>query len=748
MLRRALLAFVSGITAHAGTLTVEQRLADFPTANLPISSPVTVRWNEHQIPFVEAGSDDDLAFALGMVHAHLRIGQMEVLRRISQGRLAEMAGPFAIDLDHALRILDLGAATPLIEQQLPPETRRWLERFVLGINVYRAASDRTRRPREFRWLGLRDEPWTVRDVLTLSRLAGADVNWFDYFAAIRQPPTPEAWRRRLDAGTAQLQGTMATRDNDRLETLRSLLQSSGRHGSNSVALASARSTSGGALLANDPHLGLALPNFWVLAGARSPSFHVVGMMIPGLPIWGLGRNPRLGWGGTNMRAASTDLVDVTDLPDDQISSRAVPIRVRWWRDRTRLVRQTPYGPMISDAKLLKTPPGKRYALNWVGHRPSDEITAFLRAARAHSVDDFRKAWSRYAVSGQTMLAADDTGRIARVLAVSLPAQTRGFIESPIVRHDDPRAQWQTLAGPDELPALVDPVDGLIVSSNDRPPPGPVPIGFSFGHGERYARLRELASSQPKLSLRDLIALQQDTYSREAHRLAQALHERLAALPGEREQTTLTQLASWNGHYDQGSTGAPVFESLLFHLLPRIHGGEKPSNVPSADRSWTGITAYLLTDLEKMDPPRREQVLRDSLRKAARDTRRRPTWGEWHEVRVAHLLGAVPLVGRAWTVDTFPGSGSRDTVLKSDHDLVNRRHRPTYGSQSRFVSDLADPDANYFVLFGGNDGWWHSTTFADQVPLWREGELIQLPLTQTAVERTFPHPLTLRPTPVP
>ena len=88
--------------------TLPARLKAIPTQNLPLERPVVVHWDDHQIPFVEAETDRDLAFTLGMIHAHLRMGQLETLRRIAAGRLSEIAGPFATDIDHTLRILNVG----------------------------------------------------------------------------------------------------------------------------------------------------------------------------------------------------------------------------------------------------------------------------------------------------------------------------------------------------------------------------------------------------------------------------------------------------------------------------------------------------------------------------------------------------------------------------------------------------------------------------------------------------------------
>jgi penicillin G amidase len=61
----------------------------------------------------------------------------------------------------------------------------------------------------------------------------------------------------------------------------------------------------------------------------------------------------------------------------------------------------------------------------------------------------------------------------------------------------------------------------------------------------------------------------------------------------------------------------------------------------------------------------------------------------------------------------------------------------YGAQARHLSDLADPDANHFVLLGGNDGWIGSAQFADQVSLWRERRYVRLPLRAPAIETDFP-----------
>jgi len=109
--------------------SLADRLAALPAEGLPLARPVTIHWNDHQVPFIEAETDRDLALALGVVHAHLRLGQMEILRRIAHGRVAELGGPLATDIDHGLRILDFPRAAAATVAAMPAATRAWVEAY-------------------------------------------------------------------------------------------------------------------------------------------------------------------------------------------------------------------------------------------------------------------------------------------------------------------------------------------------------------------------------------------------------------------------------------------------------------------------------------------------------------------------------------------------------------------------------------------------------------------------------------------
>ena len=363
---------------------LRERLAMLPLDAAPLQAPVTIRWNQHQVPLISADSQTDLAVAAGIVHIHLRGAQIEAMRRLALGRVSEIAGPWAIELDRAMLLMDFGRAVPAIIDSLPDSTRDWAAAFVRGIN-HAVANGPV--PPELALLDVPRHVWTLTDLFTLARLCAADVSWVVWARLLKVqaklPPADWAalWPRLLSAGVPALPGLA-------------------RSGSNAAAVAARHSAHGAAMIASDPHLSMALPNLWLLAGLKAPGFNAVGLMLPGLPFVALGRNAGIAWGGTSLHAASSDLVDVTG---QEVWLRAVTIPVRGAKPVTLQLRETAFGPVVTDGMLLRS--AQPAALRWVGHTASDEMTAMLGINRARDWAGFTGALTGFAVPGQTMVFA-------------------------------------------------------------------------------------------------------------------------------------------------------------------------------------------------------------------------------------------------------------------------------------------------------------------------------------------------------
>ena len=708
----------------------------FPEKGVPLNSEAAIYWNEYQIPYIHAQHDDDLPLLLGMVHAHLRLGQMELLRHVSQGRLAELFGPLLVDVDYSLRIVDFGKSVPAILQQLPSETRRWLERYAEGINFYK--SNTATLPDELEVLGIKNTtPWSSADVLTLGRLAGTDVNWLYWFFNMKlkqEEAWPEIWERLIAYGQTS-HPSFNPPNGSALHVFETMIRS----GSNAAAIGGAKSTSGSALMAGDPHLGLMLPNFWVIVGCKSPSFHMVGLTMPGLPAVLVGRNESIAWGGTNMLALSSIFYDISAPNYDAPATRKEKIVVRWWFDKKVIIRESPLGPVISDAPLLDDALIPRLALKWRGHQTSHEITAFLRVNQAQNWNDFVEAFDSYAVSGQNMLYADKHGNIGQVAAVSYSpaagrANTAFFADPSVEEH-----QWSRSLSNKDLPFVYNPEQRYLVSTNNIPVRSDPPLALFGNSNDRYHDLSETIQSRERISLFDLMEMQRSVYSRTSHQLAKLLAEK-GKIKGSDPQI-VDILQSWDGNYDSDSQGAAAFEIVTYYLASRYYSARYGEVITRYLLRSPAIYAFLLDDLKR---PECQNFLFSAFDAATEDLSDTMTWGDLHVLELRHPLGNIPLIGRKYRFGEYQVAGSTNTVMKRAHSITNKKRPVTYGANARHISDLADPDENYFSLVGGQDGFWGSENYLDLYHLWRDDKYVRLPLTLASVQKQFTHHMLLQP----
>lgn len=711
------------------SIGLDQRLAALPRTGLPLQRTVQVYWDAHQVPFIAADTDHDLAVALGLVHVHLRWTQMELMRRVARGRLSEMLGPFGVRLDRVLRTLDLSRAVPQIAAALPPGTRGWIDAFLAGIN--HAVLHLPRTPPEFRLLGLHRSRWDLADVLSISRLAAADVTWAVWLALLprRQHPMVAALWQRLAGTDVPLDVTGP--DDGRVGRVWRMLGRFGRPGSNSWAVAPARSASGTAWLASDTHLPALLPNLWLVAGYRSPSYHLAGLMVPGIPAALLGRNPWIAWGGTNLHATSSDLFDAAGLPPAAITERRERLRVRFRGEQEIVIRDSPLGPLISDLPQLRGTGS--YALRWMGHRQSDEISALLAVNRARNWQEFRAALDSIGVPGQNITYADSDGHIGKAIAAHLPVRPPQLPSDLVLPPTEARHWDHTVCG-SELPAEFDPLSGYVASANNRPPPAKVLIGHFFSADHRIDRLRRALAAQDRWDFAALSALQQDV----TLLAADPMRRRLAKLlrdHGTRTSAQLGQiLGAWNGDYRADAAGPLALELLLYHLGVALYG-QRMLRLYSSGWNARGM---LFAELDQLPPATISRALRRAVPAAHRGLRRFHTWGRMHRLEPRHVMASVPVLGRAYQFGDWAAAGGSDTLMKTAHALTDRRHRAGLASTARHISNLGDPDANWFVLLGGQDGWIGSTTLLDQTALWRAGEYIQVPLRMETVRERFPY----------
>ncbi len=709
-----------------GTVSASSRPASLPADWPALQGRVEILWDPHMIPYIHAQEDADVPFALGLVHAHLRLSQMEIIRRVARGRLAESGGPVLVGLDEAIRAIDLDRAVPEMAARLPQDTRLWLERYVRAINAYRERVGARGADYGALNLGSGGE-WTVEDVLAVGRLASVDINWGRFLSlfTMREERGYQDYLERLRAFADEGVPSFGPQTPTPLDPL----IRTGRSGSNAFVVSGARSAGAGALMASDPHLGLPQPNLWCVVGVRSPSHRVAGLTIPGLPFVLVGRNEHIGWSGTNMQASSTVLYRLSEDDIRGADVRTEKIATRWWWDAEREIRDSEHGPIVTDAKLLErlSPDGADVAMRWRGHEPSDEASTFLRISTARSWDDFRDAFSTYAVAGQNFLYADRHGRIGQLLALEfVPAAGRAAFAGP-VDPDDERYRWNGAIPSAGLPSVVDPPEGFLVSANNVPIATEPPIVPQGNSNDRVLRIREVLEGNDEVSLDDLRALQRDTTSLASRRAAAAMVERARELPlSARARDVAARIERWDGRYEMDSRGAVAYQRVLDGLLRRGYRDRYSPKLRGLLRSAPYVHDFVGDDLRSgaID----DAAATDAFERAVRgdaDT----TWGQIHRLSLAHPLGRLPLIGDGYVFGEQGVAGSSTTVYKSAHRVSGDEHSVTFGANARIVGDLGTLDENSVVLLGGQDGWIGSEGMLDQIPLWQRGEMIPLPLSE-------------------
>ena len=723
------------------TYTLKDRLEQLRSLSLNFEAGTTIRFNDFFVPYIESSTDRGGAYALGCITEFQRGPQLQFLKRLAQGRLSEMGGSGFVDMDHLIRLLDFGRAAPEIWAAMPESSKQWVEGFAAGLNCVQAQRGRGV---DEKFLGIQPEPYTPLDILLFGRLAGADVNWPIYFSLIEHRLSGDfvQWWNRLRRVGAGVSTSFEAPNSLKLSVAQQIgdfLTSIARSGSNSIVLHGTRTQSGHPLMVNDPHLGQHLPNVWMMVGLRTPSYRCVGLMFPGVPILGLGRNPALAWGGTNLRAASSDLVrlgpDTEKLTTPQVSK----IRVRFSWSRQRKLRYSPHGPVLTDCPALGRLCGPDHlALRWAGHWPTDEITSFLKAMKASTVHQLHAAMAGVGVTPLNVLGADTQGNIGHVLAATLPKRP-GFPEDDwVLPEATALAHWAVQVCAKDFPSAINPASGFIVSANNRPSEV-TGLGFLFNGDDRVMRARTLFNAQHRYTPQSLLDLQLDVTSPLAAKLSSQLAEFCRPwISTSEQQVFCNSIDLWQGAYTADSFSALQFEFLLTALVRELSVLRYAGRMPGLMDQWAYLTDCLIEDLQALSDAQKNTCIPRCVDEANRQAQHWQLWGNLHKIRLRHVLGHVPLLGKLFSSKSFPAAGSRETLMKNAHNLIRGFDETSYGSQSRHLSDLSDPDTNFFVLLGGQDGWVGSQLMSDQIPLWQTRQSIQMPLRPERIQTLFPH----------
>jgi penicillin amidase len=803
----------SGLWAHR-RLTASLPQVDGTLRLAGLSAPVTVARDRLGIPTIRGASRDDVARATGFLHAQDRFFQMDLARRRAAGELSALVGPRALVADREIRIHRFRAEAHRAAAALSAHDRRLLDSYTAGVNSGLASLDAT--PFEYVVLRQAPKPWLAEDSLlvvlsmfiTLQDYDGAyestlgtmhDVlpqEVFDFVAphgtewdtpivgtAIKMAPipgprvydlrsrrrdkvglpTPNVRRLPTPAQPPSFPASLLGVGGDPSSWEWGVDRSEAAVGSNNWAIAGRLTTDGGALLANDMHLAVRVPNTWYRAALEWPDptrpdqpNRLIGVTLPGVPILVVGSNTHVAWGFTNSEADWTDLVILEVDPKD-------PNRYRTpggWRTFERHdevieiagqaawhepVAWTIWGPVLGPDHL-----GRPRALRWVAH-DGERLGASTALEAARTVEEAFDAANGLGTPGQNFVVADSNGHIGWSIYGSIPRRVGLDGRLPASWADGSRG-WSGWLADDDYPRLRDPENGRIWTANSRVVNGDMLAKLGDGNyevGSRARIIRDRLTAKERFAPSDLLDIQLETSATFLQRWHDLILRTLtpAAIAGNPERAQLRDLVerTWDGHASAGSAGyrltrmfrEQVTAAVVLFLLSECYEADASFDYLTVRRRegpvWALVTERPMHLLDPQYATWDALLLRAVDRvidRAAREGGLSEPWSRSNVTAYRHPLSAgIPIFGRALDMPKRALSG----------DLYTPRQQ--WGSNAASERMVVSPgrEANGIMhMPTGQSGHPLSPYYANSHEAWVKGE--PTPFLPGATE----HSLTLTP----
>ena len=840
------------VTAGLGVYTVTR---SFPTlaGNVEItglSSAVTVTRETYGIPQITAKTASDLFLAEGYVHAQDRFWEMDFRRHVTSGRLSELFGESQIGTDTFVRTLGWRAVAEQEVALLDPVTLGYYQSYADGVNAYLDTHQGTDLSLEYAVLGLQNpgyevEKWTPADsvawlkamawdlrsnlddeidrALLSTTLTPTEVSQLhpDYPAA--QHPTitgsqaltlpsagaPQAAEPAPDSTDAP--AALASVDSyaGALAELRAHLGSvpellgpaGGEIGSNSWVVSGALTDTGKPLLANDPHLGPALPSVWYQVGLRCQSitadcpFDVAGYSFSGMPGVIIGHNERIAWGFTNLGPDVADLyIEKVTGDNYEFDGVAKPLLLRDEKisvaggDDVKIeIRSTEHGPLLSgfdgtsyqriasdfpEATGLTPAPAAEagaeqtsyeLSLQWTALTPGHTASAIFALNQATDWTSFRAAAALFEVPAQNLTYADVDGNIGYQAPGLIPIRASGNGTLPVPGWTS-QYGWTGYIPFDALPSTFNPPSGYIVTANNAAtdPSSPYLLTADWDLGYRAnqitARLQELIAAKTPMTAELMSEIQGDNYSAIAATLVPALQQ--VRLTGDAAKAQKL-LDGWDYQVDVDSAAAAYFNVIWRTLLHDIFtgkiddgaaltGGDRAFSVVTSlldqpNSPWWSNASYGTVGQESM----LRRVMTDAAAEAADLMGSNPQdwqWGSIHTLELTNQsFGKSGIAPLEWLFNRGPYelAGGSAVVNAVGWDAT-QGYQVDWVPSMRQVVSLENFDDSTWINLTGASGHAFHPNYTDQAPLWRDHETRPWLFTPAAINAVATNTLTLEP----
>ncbi|NNC77465.1 MAG: penicillin acylase family protein [Woeseiaceae bacterium] len=727
------------------------------------TSPASIARDEYGIPVISAATRDELAYATGFAHAQDRFFQMDLIRRQAAGELSEMFGDVAIERDKYYRLHRFRNLAKRVLANASEADRRIIDNYAAGVNA--GLGSLGARPFEYLVLRKQPEPWSAEDSLLVvyamfvqlnDSRAGKDVR--RGYAKRALPPDVYAWmyqdgtswdapimgeaRRPLPYPTADI---FSIRDRDSAAPPAAERGRPPLNGSNNWVVGGALTGDGRALVSNDMHLGLSVPNIYYqarLVQTGNNPRDVTGVTLPGAPFVVAGSNGRVAWGYTNsygdwsdavvLKSGSTANTYKTADGDMPFIVHKEIILVDGGESVIYPVRETIWGPVDDRAWY----PDGEIAISWIAHMPNAVNLNIMQLETVETVEDAIGVANTIGMPPQNFVVGDADGSIGWTIGGQIPIRTDH--DSMVPADWSEQVGWTGWRSPDEYPRVINPPGHRIWTANARVADAEALriIGDGgYDIGARANQIRDGLRAKDTFSPADMLAIQFDDRALFLGRwrdvLLQVLSDENVANDADlREYRRLVQ--EWVPRAVPESTGYRLVRSFrlevksrIFHALigPAADQYAVPVNFLVSNQFEAPVWQLLeerplhllAANYENWDALLLSAV-RENIRwfKSKYDTPlAERTWGEYNTARIRHPLSrALPALSGWLDMPRNPLNGDSN---------VPKAQGPEFGASERFSVSPGNEENSLMHMPGGQSGHPMSPFYRKGHEQWLRGE---------------------------
>ena len=740
--------------ALALTLWWSQPILEGRLASSGLEAPVLVQRDATGHVTIEAHHRRDAAYATGFVHAQEQFLSMDIRRRLAAGELAALLGPIAIEPDQRHRPHRFRAHARRLVGELSPHEAETLRAYTQGVND--ALEQAVVWPFPYSTLLIPPEPWRMEDSLLnqfamylilqsgywkVESAVGALTDVFDAEVAQFLRPDNTHYDAPLDGRDAPFHAKIPSPEQIDLrhiridaEQLHKVRMHWEQPGSNALAVGHAHTTHSGALLANDMHLALLVPNIWFrmhLQWQNAGVSHMAsGLTLPGGPWLIAGSNGHIAWGFTNSNIDTQDLIMLG--PDDAITYEEQPLEVRFAPDRTVRTAHSAWGPIIDEDAN-----GRPRALHWVAYALHGEQIHFHAIEQATDTRSALQIFQRSSTPTLNVLVVDRQGNLGWTLAGPILARKQHRGNRPVESSARPDPILRLLA-PDQYPLLYNPPAQRLWSANQRHIGGPAYRLLGNGRyvfAARARQIRERLFAKETFTETDLLALQLDTRADYLTEWQQRLNRILdhPSIRAQVQQHHLREvLADWNGHADADSVGYRLLRTFrkrtheLFLLVLQTAIGFDEPDRHMANLRWqldgpltqlieAEARHFLPENLSDWDAFMAEALQITIAEMTADSDLAQATWGQYNHSRIHHPLShALSWLG--------PWLDPPVTALSGDLNLPKVVHRG-FGAAARMTVAPGREDQGILQMAAGQSGHPLSPFYNTDHDAWLTGRVV-------------------------